>query len=158
VTHPEVTRFFMTIPEATQLVLQAGSMGSGGEIYLFDMGEAVKIRSLAEELIKLSGLQPHEDIEIVYTGLRPGEKLYEELLLDDEGVLPTSHNKICIARSAISLHTELVANIDDLVAAAKALDLAGVKEKLQWIVPEYAPAENKPLAKVIPHTAAVAHQ
>ena len=158
VTHPEVTRFFMTIPEATQLVLQAGSMGSGGEIYLFDMGEAVKIRSLAEELIKLSGLQPHEDIEIVYTGLRPGEKLYEELLLDDEGVLPTSHNKICIARSAISLHTELVANIDDLVAAAKALDLAGVKEKLQWIVPEYAPAENKPLAKVIPHPAAVAHQ
>ena len=99
VTHPEVTRFFMTIPEATQLVLQAGSMGSGGEIYLFDMGEAVKIRSLAEELIKLSGLQPHEDIEIVYTGLRPGEKLYEELLLDDEGVLPTSHNKICIAQS-----------------------------------------------------------
>jgi FlaA1/EpsC-like NDP-sugar epimerase len=158
VTHPEVTRFFMTIPEATQLVLQAGSMGSGGEIYLFDMGEPVKISALAEELIKLSGLQPHEDIEIVYTGLRPGEKLYEELLLDDEGVLPTSHNKICIARSAISLHTELVANIDDLVAAAKALDLAGVKEKLQWIVPEYAPAENKPLAKVIPHPAAVAHQ
>jgi len=158
VTHPEVTRFFMTIPEATQLVLQAGSMGSGGEIYLFDMGDPVKISSLAEELIKLSGLQPHEDIEIVYTGLRPGEKLYEELLLDDEGVLPTSHKKICIAQSAISLHTELVANIDDLVAAAKALDLAGVKEKLQRIVPEYAPVVNKPLAKVIPHPAAVVHQ
>ena len=158
VTHPEVTRFFMTIPEATQLVLQAGSMGSGGEIYLFDMGEAVKIRFLAEELIRLSGLQPHEDIEIVYTGLRPGEKLYEELLLDDEGVLPTSHNKICIAQSSTSSHTELVANIDDLVAAAKALDLAGVKEKLQRVVPEYAPAENKPLAKVIPHPATVAHQ
>ena len=158
VTHPEVTRFFMTIPEATQLVLQAGSMGSGGEIYLFDMGEPVKISALAEELIKLSGLQPHEDIEIIYTGLRPGEKLYEELLLDDEGVLPTSHNKICIAQSTTSSHPELVANIDALVAAAKALDLAGVKEKLQRIVPEYAPAENKPLAKVIQHPAVVVHQ
>ena len=158
VTHPEVTRFFMTIPEASQLVLQAGSMGSGGEIYLFDMGEPVKISSLAEELIKLSGLQPHEDIEIVYTGLRPGEKLYEELLLGDEGVLPTSHKKICIARSATSSHTELVENIDDLVAAAKALDLTGVKEKLQRIVPEYAPVVNKPQAKVIPHPAPVVHQ
>ena len=158
VTHPEVTRFFMTIPEATQLVLQAGSMGNGGEIYLFDMGDAVKIRFLAEELIRLSGLLPHEDIEIVYTGLRPGEKLYEELLLDDEGVLPTAHNKICIAQSSISSHSELVENIDALVAAAKALDLAGVKENLRLIVPEYTPTENKPLAKVIPLPAAVAHQ
>ena len=158
VTHPEVTRFFMTIPEATQLVLQAGSMGDGGEIYLFDMGEAVKICFLAEELIRLSGLQPHEDIEIVYTGLRPGEKLYEELLLDDEGVLPTSHNKICIARSSTPSHAELVDNIDALVDAAKALDLDGVKEKLQQIVPEYTPTENKPLAKVILHPAAAAHQ
>ncbi len=158
VTHPEVTRFFMTIPEATQLVLQAGSMGSGGEIYLFDMGEPVKIHSLAEELIKLSGLQPHEDIEIVYTGLRPGEKLYEELLLDDEGVLPTSHNKICIAQSSTSSHAELVENIDALISAAKALDLTGVKDKLQQIVPEYSPTENKPLAKVIQHPAAVVHQ
>ena len=158
VTHPEVTRFFMTIPEATQLVLQAGSMGSGGEIYLFDMGDAVKIRALAEELIRLSGLQPYEDIDIIYTGLRPGEKLYEELLLEDEGVLPTSHNKICIAQSSTSVHSELVENIDALVAAAKALDLAGVKEKLQQIVPEYAPAVNKPLAKVIPHPASVVHQ
>jgi FlaA1/EpsC-like NDP-sugar epimerase len=122
------------------------------------MGDAVKIRSLAEELIRLSGLQPYEDIEIVYTGLRPGEKLYEELLLDDEGVLPTSHNKICIAQSSRSSHAELVDNIDDLVAAAKALDLLGVKEKLRILVPEYAPAENKPLAKVIQHPAAVVHQ
>ncbi len=146
VTHPEVTRFFMTIPEATQLVLQAGSMGSGGEIYLFDMGEAVKIQFLAEELIRLSGLQPHEDIEIVYTGLRPGEKLYEELLLDDEGVLPTSHHKICIARSITPEHAELVAMIDDLIAAAKALDLPGIKVNLQLLIPEYTPAENKPSA------------
>ena len=158
VTHPDVTRFFMTIFEATQLVLQAGSMGSGGEIYLFDMGKAVKIQSLAEELIRLSGLQPHEDIEIVYTGLRPGEKLYEELLLDDEGVLPTPHNKICIAQSITLDHAKLVSMIDALIVDAKALNLPGLKDKLQKLVPEYSPAENKPLAKVIPHPATVMHQ
>ena len=158
VTHPDVTRFFMTIPEATQLVLQAGSMGSGGEIYLFDMGDAVKIQFLAEELIRLSGLQPHEDIEIVYTGLRPGEKLYEELLLADEGVLSTSHDKICIAQSVTPIHAELVSLIDNLVAAAKALDLPAIRESLQLLVPEYSPSGNKPLAKVIPHPTAVVHQ
>ncbi len=158
VTHPEVTRFFMTIPEATQLVLQAGSMGSGGEIYLFDMGDPVKILALAEELIRLSGLQPYEDIDIVYTGLRPGEKLYEELLLDDEGVLPTSHHKICIAQSVDTSHSELSRLIDDLVADAKALNLLDMKGKLQQIVPEYSPARNKPLAKVIPHPAAAVHE
>ncbi len=155
VTHPEVTRFFMTIPEATQLVLQAGSMGSGGEIYLFDMGEPVKISYLAEELIKLSGLEPHEDIEIVYTGLRPGEKLYEELLLDDEGVLPTSHNKICVAQSMVTSYSELSGMIDNLVTDAKELNIVGIKEKLQMIVPEYSPTEERPLAKVIPHPAVV---
>ncbi len=153
VTDPEVTRFFMTIPEATQLVLQAGSMGRGGEIYLFDRGEPVKILSLAEKMIRLSGLQLHEDIEIVYTGLRPGEKLYEELLLDDEGVLPTTHAKICIAQSMTQPHDLLVRNIDALVDDAKALDLDGVRGKLRKLVPEYAPAKNKPLAKVIKHPA-----
>lgn len=154
VTHPEVTRFFMTIPEATQLVLQAGSMGKGGEIYLFDMGEPVKIVTLAEELIRLSGLQPHDDIEIVFTGLRPGEKLYEELLLDDEGVLPTLHKQICIAQSVTPPHAELVSRLDALLVDAKALDLDGVRAKLLQLVPEYVPAENKPLAKVIPLSAA----
>ncbi|MCK4620882.1 MAG: polysaccharide biosynthesis protein [Desulfuromonadales bacterium] len=158
VTDPEVTRFFMTIPEATQLVLQAGSMGQGGEIYLFDMGNAVKIQFLAEELIRLSGLQPHEDIEIIYTGLRPGEKLYEELLLDDEGVLPTPHNKICIAQSVVPAHAELVAKIEVLIADAKALNLPGLKKNLQRLVPEYTPVENKPLAKVIPLPATAMHQ
>ena len=151
VTDPEVTRFFMTIPEATQLVLQAGSMGRGGEIYLFDMGEPVKILDLARELIRLSGLQPDEDIEIVYTGLRPGEKLYEELLLDAEGVLPTPHEKICVAQSAAPPYLELVERMDDLVADAKALDLVAVREKLRQLVPEYAPAPSKPRAKVIQH-------
>ncbi|WP_321371997.1 nucleoside-diphosphate sugar epimerase/dehydratase [uncultured Desulfuromusa sp.] len=158
VTHPDVTRFFMTIPEATQLVLQAGSMGSGGEIFLFDMGEAVKIQFLAEELIRLSGLKPHEDIEIVYTGLRPGEKLYEELLLDEEGVLPTPHNKICIAQSTTVAYAELSAMIESLLESAKALDLPAVKEKLRQLVPEYCPAENKPTAKVIPLPATAMHQ
>ncbi len=146
----------MTIPEATQLVLQAGSMGNGGEIYLFDMGEPVKILTLAEELIKLSGFQPFEDIDITYTGLRPGEKLYEELLLDDEGVLPTPHSKICIARSVYSSHDELVCGIDALVSDAKALDLDGLRDKLRQLVPEYTPTDNRATAKVIPHPATVA--
>ncbi len=158
VTHPEVTRFFMTIPEATQLVLQAGSMGQGGEIYLFDMGEPVKIATLAEELIRLSGLQPHEDIEIVYTGLRPGEKLYEELLLDEEGALPTHHEKICVASCAPSARNELIQKIDRLILSAKELDLEAVRTGLQDIVPEYQPVEHKQKAKIIPHPATAIHQ
>jgi len=97
VTHPDITRYFMTIPEASQLVLEAGSMGAGGEIYLFDMGSPVKILDVAEKLIKLSGLQPYEDIDIKFTGLRPGEKLYEELLNDTELSKATHHPKITIA-------------------------------------------------------------
>lgn len=98
VTHPEITRYFMTIPEASRLVLEAAIMGKGGEIFLFDMGESVKIRSLAERMIKLSGLEPGKDIEIKYTGLRPGEKLKEELLTQKENTLPTYHEKIFIAK------------------------------------------------------------
>lgn len=98
VTHPEITRYFMTIPEASRLVLEAATMGKGGEIFLFDMGEAVKIRSLAERMIKLSGLELDKDIEIKYTGLRPGEKLMEELLTKKENTLPTYHEKIFIAK------------------------------------------------------------
>ena len=149
VTHPEVTRFFMTIPEATQLVLQAGSMGRGGEVYLFDMGEPVKIKTLAEEMIRLSGLIPYEDIDIVYVGLRPGEKLYEELLLDDEGVLPTPHKKICIAQSATPPHEQMVHQIAQLVDAAKILDFQGVGVGLKQLVPEYTPTQNKKLQPAI---------
>jgi FlaA1/EpsC-like NDP-sugar epimerase len=148
----------MTIPEATQLVLQAGSMGQGGEIYLFDMGEPVKIIDLAEELIRLSGLEPHEDIEIVYTGLRPGEKLFEELLLAEEGTLQTHHEKICIASSAPPSRELLAGQLEKLFSAAKALDLDGVRSQLRVIVPEYLPAEHKQTAKIIPHPASAVHE
>lgn len=98
VTHPEVTRYFMTIPEAVQLVIQAGALGQGGEVFVLDMGEPVKIMDLAKDLIELSGLKVGQDIEIKITGLRPGEKLYEELLNDNENNLATEHERIFIAR------------------------------------------------------------
>ncbi len=158
VTDPEVTRFFMTIAEAAQLVLQAGCMGQGGEIFLFDMGEPVRIVTLAEELIRLSGLQPYDDIEIVFTGLRPGEKLHEALLLAEEGTLPTHHEKICIARSSVPSRAMLVAEIDKLVIVAKNLDFDAVKDGLCRLVPEYSPLAARPRAKIIPHPAILYNQ
>ncbi len=137
VTHPEVMRYFMTIPEASQLVLQAGSMGQGGEIFLLDMGEPVKIVRLAEELIRLSGFRPYEDIDIIFSGLRPGEKLFEELLLAGEGVAPTSHEKIKVAKSAYSDWNTLNAQMELLYDAVRNLDLDGVLNILEEIVPEY---------------------
>jgi FlaA1/EpsC-like NDP-sugar epimerase len=101
VTHPEINRFFMTIPEACKLVLEAGTMGAGGEIFVFDMGKPIFIRELAEKMIRLSGKEPYKDIEIVYSGLRPGEKLYEELLADSSKTLPTYHSKILIAQDPV---------------------------------------------------------
>src|SRR5690606_31914577 len=97
ITHPDIIRYFMTIPEACRLVLEAGAMGKGGEIFIFDMGEAVKIMDLATKMIRLAGFIPEEDIAIEVTGLRPGEKLYEELLSDKAKTLPTHHEKIMIA-------------------------------------------------------------
>jgi FlaA1/EpsC-like NDP-sugar epimerase len=101
VTHPEINRFFMTIPEACKLVLEAGTMGTGGEIFVFDMGKPILIRELAEKMIRLSGKEPYEDIDIIYTGLRPGEKLYEELLSDSSKTLPTYHSKILIVQDPV---------------------------------------------------------
>jgi len=101
VTHPEINRFFMTIPEACKLVLEAGTMGSGGEIYIFDMGKPIFIKDLAEKMIRLSGKEPYSDIDIVYMGLRPGEKLYEEVLADTSKTLPTYHPKILIAQDPV---------------------------------------------------------
>lgn len=143
VTHPEVTRFFMTIPEASQLVLQASCMGRGGEIFLLNMGEPVKIVKLAEELIRLSGLRPYEDIDIVFSGLRPGEKMYEELLLSGEGIVPTEHEMIMVARSESCDAEELGRKLEVLFAAARALDLQHIRGLLQAVVPEFIPpAEN----------------
>ena len=137
VTHPEITRFFMTIPEACQLVLEAGAMGRGGEIYMFDMGQPVKIVDLARKMIQLSGLQPDDDIKIVYTGLRPGEKLYEELLGSTENTIPTHHPRILIARVESERFKEVNQKIDALEMALNENDDFKIVALIKSIVPEY---------------------
>ncbi|MCA9179270.1 MAG: polysaccharide biosynthesis protein [Planctomycetales bacterium] len=136
VTHPDMTRYFMTIPEASQLVIQAGAMGNGGEIFVLDMGQPVKIVDLARDLIRLSGLQEGKDIQIQFVGMRPGEKLYEELLVDGEKHLPTAHPKIMVAQSD---HCGLPAMKDNLTQLAKQTERDGdsVRLALQQIVPQY---------------------
>lgn len=140
VTHPEITRFFMSIPEAAQLVLQAGLMGQGGEIFVLDMGESVRIADLAKEMIRLSGLS-EDEIKISYTGLRPGEKLYEELLADDEDTLPTPHPKLRIAQ-ARSVDEAWVNEIVEWIEN-NTLDEFAVKQKLREWVNEYQPAQHE---------------
>lgn len=137
VTHPDVIRYFMTIPEACQLVLEAGSMGKGGEIFVFDMGEPVKIADLAQKMIKLSGLRLEKDIQITYTGLRPGEKLYEELLSDKERTVATYHPKIQIAKVYSSPFTEITTSLQDLRKALREGDKALMVTHLKTIVPEF---------------------
>ncbi|GMV97110.1 MAG: capsular polysaccharide biosynthesis protein [Phycisphaerae bacterium] len=154
VTHPEMTRYFMTIPEAAQLVLQAGAMGAGGEIFLLDMGEPVKIRELATDLITLSGLRPGIDIEIVYTGMRPGEKLFEELSIDGEGVSRTAHPKIGIIRKRPEDFAKVCAGIDRLVEMADTAGPDEIREELRALVPEYTPASP---AEPTPSAAAGEH-
>lgn len=135
VTHPEIERFFMTIPEASQLVLQAASMGKGGEIYVLDMGQPVRIVDLAKDLIRLSGLQ-EDDIEIVFTGLRPGEKLYEELYFDDEEMLPTQHNKVFAAFHRPCTLAEVRREIDQLAVHLHESP-EEVRGHIKAILPEY---------------------
>jgi len=137
ITHPDITRFFMTIPEACQLVLEAGFMGNGGEIYVFDMGEPVKVLDVAINLIRLSGLVPHKDIKIKYVGLRPGEKLYEELFSADEPMIPTHHPKISIAQVADSDFETLKRRIDYVLSTLNDLSETEVIEQMQLIVPGY---------------------
>ena len=137
VTHPEITRYFMTIPEAVQLVLEAGTMGTGGEIFIFDMGEPVKITDLALKMIKLAGLQPEKDIKIVYTGLRPGEKLYEELLNAGERTMPTHHPKIKIAQVITYPYEAVATDIEELIQLNKNQDDEAIVNKMKEIVPEF---------------------
>ena len=136
-THPDITRYFMTIPEACQLVLEAGIMGKGGEIFIFDMGESVKIIDLAKKMIKLSGLTLGKDIQIVYTGLRPGEKLYEELLNTEENTIPTHHPKIMIAKVQEYNVQEIATAIDSLICLLVEQDNYSIVKKMKEIVPEY---------------------
>jgi FlaA1/EpsC-like NDP-sugar epimerase len=137
ITHPEVTRFFMTIPEACQLVLEASIMGQGGEIYIFDMGESVKIVDLARKMVKLSGLELGKDIQITYTGLRPGEKLYEELLNDKENNIATHHPQIMIAKVQEYNHNEITEHIETLKRLADKEDNTAIVKEIKSVVPEY---------------------
>lgn len=137
VTHPEITRYFMTIPEACDLVIEAGVMGQGGEIFIFDMGKSVKIVHLAEKMIKLSGNTPYTDINIKFTGLRPGEKLYEELLNDSENVLPTHHEKIMIAKVRENNFEDVKVHLEKLFKISKTDKTHSLVRQMKKIVPEY---------------------
>jgi FlaA1/EpsC-like NDP-sugar epimerase len=152
VTHPEVNRFFMTIPEASQMILQAGTMGEGGEIFILRMGTPVKIVDMARDLIRLSGKEPDVDIKIVFTGLREGEKLYEELITVGEDILPTGHEKVMVLRSNSCFNgaenpqeakKQLYREIDELVKIASRHDSKGIKAKLKEIIPEFMTQENE---------------
>lgn len=140
VTHEEMVRFFMTIPEAVQLVIQAGSMSRSGEVFILDMGRPVKIMDLARNLIRLSGFVPNKDIAIKVTGIRPGEKLYEEVLTDEEGVTATNHEKICVARPVDIDHAALADTLDRLEMLAQRGDPHQLREALREAVPTYTPS------------------
>lgn len=137
VTHPEITRYFMTIPEACQLVLEAGAMGKGGEIFVFDMGQPVKIADLATKMIRMSGKEPGRDIKVVFTGLRPGEKLYEELLNNAENTMPTYHEKIMIATVRTYDFTEVNEGIENLITAAHKHYITPTVVLMKQLVPEF---------------------
>jgi FlaA1/EpsC-like NDP-sugar epimerase len=151
VTHPDVNRFFMTIPEASQMILQAGAMGEGGEVFILRMGTPVKIADMARDLIRLSGKEPDIDIKVVFTGLRPGEKLYEELITEGEDIGRTSHEKVMVLRRTAALNradsktddpAAIHAMIGELVEAADLHDACVIKEILGRLVPEYTPQDH----------------
>lgn len=137
ITHPDITRFFMTIPEACQLVLEAGCMGKGGEIFVFDMGQSVKIVDLARKMIKLSGLKENTDIKIIYTGLRPGEKLFEELLASSENTLPTHHQQILVGKVREYEFSDVTQFINELILLFNTQDNTRIVSKMKDIVPEF---------------------
>ena len=137
ITHPDIIRYFMTIPEACQLVLEAGAMGNGGEVFIFDMGKAVKIIDLAKKMILLAGFQPYKDIDIKVIGLRPGEKLYEELLNDKSETLPTYNEKIMIATVEVYNYDTIINHIEGLKLLLESKDNNGLVQKMKDIVPEF---------------------
>ena len=139
VTHPEIIRYFMLIPEACQLILQAGAMGKGGEIFILEMGDPINIDHMARDLIKFSGFEPDVDIKIEYTGLRPGEKLYEELMTDQEGVVPTDHHKIRVLTGTKVDLQQLNGGIERLRKEAEKRDIETIRQQFKKIVPEYNP-------------------
>ena len=139
VTDREITRFFMTIPEAAQLVIQASCFADGGEIFVLDMGEPVKIYDLAQNLIKLSGYTPGKDMEIKITGLRPGEKLYEELLMNEEGLKKTCHSKIYIGKPLETDLSEITDKLSVLTKAIETYDNEKIRDALASVVPTYTP-------------------
>ncbi len=152
VTHPEITRFFMTIPEAARLILQAGALGKGGEVFVLDMGTPVKIVDMARDLIRLSGKEPDRDVEIVFTGLRDGEKLHEELLNAGEGIIGTSHEKIMVLKAKDfwngngdqdTFNRLLSENLKELYALAEKYDGCAIRGKMTEIVPEYCPGNGE---------------
>jgi FlaA1/EpsC-like NDP-sugar epimerase/lipopolysaccharide/colanic/teichoic acid biosynthesis glycosyltransferase len=145
VTHPEARRYFMTIPEAVRLVLQSGAMGRGGEVFLLDMGEQVRIVDLARQLIRMSGMREGEDVEIVFTGLRPGEKLYEELHSDAERTRITRHERILAWDLDARDEDELLAEVRELEAVARSGDAAAIKRQLHRLVPEYIEPHHDPM-------------
>jgi FlaA1/EpsC-like NDP-sugar epimerase len=137
VTDAEATRFFMTIPEAASLILQAAAMGKGSEIFMLDMGEPVKVLDLAHDLVRLHGKMPNVDIDIRFIGLRPGEKLYEELLVEGEGIVPTDHPKIMVKRSIDVNRADVIKSIEELGLMIENCDPDAVIEKLCEVVPDY---------------------
>ncbi|HSH81173.1 MAG TPA: polysaccharide biosynthesis protein, partial [Herpetosiphonaceae bacterium] len=140
-THPDMRRYFMTIPEAVQLVLQAAVLGRGGEVFVLDMGEPTRIADLARDMIELSGLEVGRDIEIVFTGARPGEKLFEELFVPGEHYQRTRHEKVFIAENASSfVPRSLAESIEILAAAAERNDHEAIRSALKQLVPEFQPA------------------
>jgi FlaA1/EpsC-like NDP-sugar epimerase len=143
VTHPDIMRYFMTIPESVALILQAGAMGEGGEIFVLDMGQPVLIRDLARQMISLAGLEFEKDIDIIYTGLRPGEKLYEELLHESEALQTTEHNKLLLAGSREVDWSWLQTELDELRKSATSRSISEIYGRLQEIVPEFTFDEKK---------------
>ena len=137
ITHKDIIRYFMTIPEACQLVLEAGAMGSGGEIYIFDMGKPVKIYDLATKMIRLAGFVPEKDIKIKLVGLRPGEKLYEELLNDNAKTLPTHHEKIMVAKESENDYEEVESSIIEILEASNQYDNNLIVTKMKLLIPEF---------------------